>query len=272
MSFDDQLCLGGKRSQAQFNFSGSSSSAGTPWSDRLVDHLRDALLADLVALGNFGSGSIARRTRERFTAVAESFPPMLLLLAEPWLQSEPTPSTLDLLTGCARIHLYARILDDALDENLPLNRALLLRAQPLFWRAQGLLSAQFPLLVDACADLIAETTTAVEADDNSVSPALWGAKNHHLLLAPLLLSGANAAYQSATPGLSAFIAAAQAVEEWRQGVTGAARVQGHLLVLLGQWTSAPNLDALLLNGWQGAARRLISDSRWLVEKLTACPI
>ena len=158
--------------------------------DTFIDALQDRLRADIEQIHVSDGSSTARSAERRLQAVAEHSPAFIALLAEPWLGSDATPQTLRTLEHCARVHLYARILDDALDENLPIYRNNLLRAQALHWEAVQGLSACTPApLAQQAVQLIAETVAAVQVDNQQRTPLQWGAKNHHLLLSPLLLSG-----------------------------------------------------------------------------------
>jgi hypothetical protein len=169
--------------------------------------------------------------------------------------------------ACARVHLYARVLDDALDENLPLDRRNLLRIQPLFWHAVHVLGAQYPGQAQAAAALIQTTVEAVERDAAAPRPAEWGRKNFHLLLLPLLLSGDSTAYRKALPGLDAVIALAQAHEEAEQGRLGTPGVRAALAACLTQWLEPDHVDALQRHGWGSAASRLVSDGAALLCRM-----
>ncbi len=232
----------------------------------LLETLRVALH---VAVDNFavdsGSGSAARSQR-RLRDVAEHSPAFLSLLSEPWIDSTD-PAVTDTLLQCAYLHLYARVLDDALDENLPCDRQHLLRVQPLFWRAAYGLGGRYPTLLEASTALIGDTVLAVSQDDSAPAPHHWGGKNHHLLLAPLLLSGDDAAYRAARPGLSSMIAVAQALDEMAQGAMLSPDLASAILASLPAWLDARQVAALERHGWHGAARRLLRDGRILLEKL-----
>ena len=139
--------------------------------------------------------------------MAEHAPAFIALLAEPWLHAGISDRERMLLIDCARIHLYARVLDDAIDEAAPIHRRNLLRAQPLFWEAvQRIGSLVAAPVAEKAVLLIGETVAAVQSDDHQPNPDCWGAKNHHLLLIPLLLSGDGPAYQQCRSGLSTLIA------------------------------------------------------------------
>ena len=235
------------------------------------EQLRVALFADVAACAVAADNSSARRAVHRLHEVAQHAPAFMCMLAEPWLA--PADADADaqavarVLLPCARIHLYARALDDALDENLPHDRLHLLRMQPVFWRAVYALGSHAHDLADASAALILETVDAVARDDRLSMPDCWGAKNHHLLLAPLMLSADSAAYRAARPGLSAMIAVSQALDELRQGALLKPALAGRMLAMLPTWLDASAVAALARHGWSGAARRLLHDGRTLLQQL-----
>jgi hypothetical protein len=226
-----------------------------------------ALKAEIQRLQTPAKGKIAENAVNRLTAVADYFPDFLALLAEPWLTEPVADEILVTLADCARVHLYARILDDALDENLPIHRLHLLRAQSLLWRACSALAARYPSFQSECSALIDETVDAVQGDDVALNPVRWGPKNHHLLLAPLLLSGNSAAYQACRPGLSALITLVQAGDEWRQGSLDTGPVRTDLLNAFPVLLNTQGLAELKTHGWHGAADRIVWESRQLIGAL-----
>lgn len=234
--------------------------------DALLIRLRNWLHDDIAEFEVRADGSGAARAGRRLRNVAEHSPAFLALLAEPWLEA-PDTALADTLLHCARIHLYARVLDDALDENLPHDRQHLLRAQPLLWRSAFVLGSRYPAQLEASSSLIADTVRAVWLDDRSPAPAHWGTKNHHLLLAPLLLSGGDAAYLAAESGLSNLIAISQALEEVEQGAMFKENLVSSILVSLPEWLNADSVLALQRHGWHRAAQRLVRDGRILLEKI-----
>ena len=234
--------------------------------EALLDNLSAVLQNDIASFAMSANTAGASRALRRLNAVACYFPPFLALLVEPW-QERTDPEFATTLLHCARVHLYARVLDDALDENLPIDRQHLLRMQPLFWRTVFALGACYPALQEPCAALIAETVQAVAQDGRQARPKDWGAKNHHLLLAPLLLSGNNDAFRAAQPGLSGLIAVAQACEEREQGELARRHMPGAVLACLPGWLDAQAVASLARHGWQSAARRLLRDGRGLLDSL-----
>lgn len=236
----------------------------------IIDKLEDQLRADIESLRVPSNSAAARRALHRLHAVAEHSPHFIVLLAEPWIGSEVSHQTMAILVRCARVHLYARILDDALDENLPVHRTNLLRSQSMFWETvQGIGSSVSEDVHREAVRLIAETTDAVEIDDDQRTPLQWGAKNHHLLLAPLLLSGNSTAYQACRPGLSILIALVQAGDEWRQGEIAAPAVHREFMSLLTDSLDPGILSTLSQYGWHGAAERIVWNSRRLLESLSS---
>lgn len=219
--------------------------------------LRCLLHEEIQHIQPLSDGTVARHAIKRLHAVAEYFPDFLALLVEPWLTEPVSDKTRSILADCARVHLYARILDDALDENLPVHRLNLLNAQPMLWRALHGLATYAPELGAESTALIAETVMAVQRDDFHCAPHYWGPKNHHLLLAPLLLSDNGDAYLFCRAGLSSLIALVQAGDEWRQGMLAAEVIRGSLLDHLPDLLDTRQLMALQLHGWSAAAERIV---------------
>ena len=237
--------------------------------DNLIAVLQERLRADIAQIHVDDGTSTARSAERRLHAVAEYSPAFIAMLAEPWLSCNATPQTFCILEHCARIHLYARILDDALDENLPIHRNNLLRAQVLYWEAvQGLSTGTLAPFSQQAAQLIAETVVAVQVDDQKRTPQQWGAKNHHLLLSPLLLSGNSSAYQTCRAGLSILIALVQAGDEWRQGEIESPKVRKNFLSLLAACVEPEILVRLQQHGWHQAAQRIVWNARQLLNVLS----
>lgn len=234
--------------------------------DRVAQQVADWLRADVDALGPMPDSATARRSRRRLLDLVDHAPAFMQILAEPLFGpgGEDVGAT---FLACARVHLYARVLDDALDDNLPLDRRNLLRIQPLFWHAVHMLGAQHPAQAQTAAALIHTTVEAVERDDAAARPAEWGRKNFHLLLLPLLLSGDSMAYREALPGLEAVIALAQAHEEAEQGRLNEPGVRAAVAGCLTQWLEPDHVDALQRHGWGSAASRLISDGEALLCRM-----
>lgn len=235
-----------------------------------IANLRQQLREDIGRIHVVDNNSAARLAGARLAEVAEHSPAFIALLAEPWLGTSMTVRTRQLLSACARIHLYARILDDAIDEDLMVCRHNLIRAQPLFWEAVQNIGAAVSVQVAAEAtSLIAETISAVQTDDLHPDPNCWAAKNHHLLLIPLLLSGNSSAYQACRPGLSSMIALVQAGDEWKQGALESRALRASLLEVLTRCLDSKQLTALQQHGWHAASERIIWNAQKLIDALSA---
>ncbi|MGZ5177603.1 MAG: hypothetical protein ACXWCW_26055, partial [Burkholderiales bacterium] len=245
----------------------SSEASVTMNFELLIRELSEHLQRDIEALGTMPDTPTGHRTARRLSDVADHAPGFMSLLVEPLVAQADRAQVMPTLLECARVHLYARVLDDALDDNLPLDRRNLLRIQPRFWRAVYTLGARHPEQLATSLSLVEATVEAVETDDRRASPAEWGRKNFHLLLAPLLLSGESPAYRSALPGLSALIAVAQACEEVEQGALRQSMVRDKLTHCLVQWLDADLVGALQQFGWQGAAERLVADGEALLARM-----
>lgn len=206
-----------------------------------------------------------QRAGARLDALADAAPVLLCMLAEPWREAMVGQKHAEeILRCCALVHLYARILDDAVDENLPCHRLALLRAQPLYWRAVTRLGRLSCLSSDEGGTLVQETVEAVLADDNASAPEHWGKKNHHLLLVPLLLSGDAAAFATAKPPLSLALCLLQAADELDQGTTTDADV----FLRLALEAERENVFASLAErGWQRLAWHLCAIAGDLLNRL-----
>ncbi len=207
------------------------------------------------------NGVSAVLARRRLQALADNSPLLLAWLAEPWW-GQAIEAT---LIHCARVHLYARILDDALDENLPIHRLLLLRAQSLFWSSIGNLAILHPQQWQQSTQLIDETIKSVERDDDNAQPILWGVKNHHLLLIPLLISCDNDLWKLSKSALSDLIWLMQTGDEWRQGALKTRNIQHQVLTEVERILSNETPQILLQGGWHSASRRVL----WECEQLLA---
>lgn len=234
-----------------------------------IANLRQQLREDIGRIHVADNNSASRHAAARLADVAEHSPAFIALLAEPWLGAGMAARTAQLLRDCARIHLYARILDDALDENLTVCRHNLLRAQPLFWEAVQSIGATVAVPVAAEAtQLIKETIGAVLTDDLRPDPGSWASKNHHLLLIPLLLSGDSPAYRACRPDLSSVIALVQAGDEWKQGVLESGPLRACLLEIVTASLDRERLADLQRHGWHRAAERIVWNAQQLIEVLS----
>ncbi|PKH02139.1 hypothetical protein CXF72_13115 [Psychromonas sp. MB-3u-54] len=238
--------------------------------DELVLELQQTLKKDIEAIHVASSDPEEQHAYDRLMAVAENAPEFLIIFGEPWLDPKSISNdTLDILKCCARIHLYARILDDAIDENSPCYRKNLLRAQPIFWdvvQRIGFSSSQ--CLAQQAIELVVETVNAVQVDDLISCPAKWGEKNHHLLLLPLLLSKNNNAYQTCKDGLSSLIALVQAGDEWRQGEFAQEAIRKEFFLFLSNCLNEKMLIAMKNNGWHVATERIVWNAHQLLDVLS----
>lgn len=234
-----------------------------------IANLQQQLREDIGRIHVADNNSAARHAGTRLTEVAEHSPAFIALLAEPWLGASMTAHSAQLLSNCARIHLYARVLDDALDENLTVCRHNLLRAQPLFWAAvQNIGAAVSAPVATEATRLIEETIGAVLADDLRPDPGSWASKNHHLLLIPLLLSSDSPAYRACRPGLSSVIALVQAGDEWKQGVLESDTLRASLLEVVTGSLDRQQLETLQRHGWHGVAERIVWNAQQLIDVLS----
>lgn len=237
--------------------------------DELIVALCQQLRSDIERIQLSDGSEVAAGAVLRLEAVAEHAPAFIALLAEPWLRAGISDRERMLLIDCARIHLYARVLDDAIDEAAPVHRQNLLRAQPLFWQAVQRIGSMVPTdIADEAVALINETVSAVQSDDQQRNPDCWGAKNYHLLLIPLLLSNGGPAYQQCRSGLSTLIALVQAGDEWRQGELDSEPLQSRFLEFLTTCLDGGQLELMIFHGWQGAAERIVWNARQLLESLS----
>jgi hypothetical protein len=233
----------------------------------LQNSIQIMLHQEIEKIQPYAESATTKHARQRLTQLADNIPAFLTMLAEPWL-SEPISSDIQTtLEDCAKVHLCLRVIDDAIDENLPIHRQNLLYVQPLYWRTFYSLGARYPDFNQLSQSLIIETVVAVAEDDKQANPKYWGAKNHHLLLAPLLLSGHNEAYQHAKEALSMMMAFAQAEDEWAQGEINHPNIANALLALVTTGLSEKNIQCLHHYGWHRAAQRLVNDGRHLVSIL-----
>jgi hypothetical protein len=230
----------------------------------LSQTLRTVLNQDIAELmPENHEGASAVLARRRLQAIADNAPLLLTALAEPWWKQDIDAT----LIHCARIHLYARILDDALDENLPIHRLLLLRAQALFWSSVVELAILYPQHWQQSTQLIYETITAVEQDDNRAMTNVWGLKNHHLLLIPLLLSHDSERWQHGKTALSKLIWLMQTGDEWRQGTLKTLELKHQVLTEVGHIMNTETPQLLSQGGWCWAAERMLWESQQLLNSL-----
>lgn len=229
------------------------------------DALRRMLRRETNALYPCPRPPALQRAGARLDALASAAPALLCMLAEPWREAVAGQETAaEILRCCALVHLYARILDDAVDENLPCHRLALLRAQPLYWRAVSRLGRLSSLPPDEGERLVRETVEAVLTDDDAPAPEYWGRKNHHLLLVPLLLSNDAAAFAAAKEPLSDALCLLQAADELDQAATADADVFARLTLETQRRDVIPRLAEL---GWKSLAWHLCAVVRDMLRRL-----
>lgn len=188
--------------------------------------------------------------------------PLISQLTEPWHTCARAPQVVFL---SAQLHVYARILDDALDENLPIHRLILLRSQAWYWECVYQLGQLYPQYQIETTALIQETIAAVEQEENLRQKkilhvedlSVWAEKNHHLLIAPLLLSENNLCYQQNRFSLSFFVLLLQAREELSQQ-SWSPQTYTVLFGFLRQYLREPTwIGQLAQAGWSCIAGRIL---------------
>ena len=133
------------------------------------------------------------RARRRQEEAMMSGARLISELIEPWI----TRAEVEQIGACVlRLHLYARVLDDAIDEGHFSDRLCCLRAAPILWGVARDLAHDAPLTSRAQDQIIAQVVTANlpnatkhgEEAQRFMRIQRWGTSNVHLLLAPLCLS------------------------------------------------------------------------------------
>jgi hypothetical protein len=207
----------------------------------------------------------ARMAYERLQALALHSPPILALLVEPWADQE---AAIEVVCDASVVHLYARILDDAIDENLIVHRRQLLLAQPMYWKAIGRLAIFADSKWEKTTQLIAETIMAAEQDADCPDTRHWGPKNHHILIAPMLLSlKGGPSFDESRSLLSCFIAVMQSGDEWRQGMTSDDALKTQMIDFIAKTLQQDVPAALARQGWVGAGERLLAEAGNLLQVL-----
>lgn len=139
-------------------------------------------------------------------------------LTQPWSSHEHA----DEVRGAAlELHLYARILDDAVDEGAAVHRAQALAAQTLLWRSCTSLALANPRRRAAVERIVAETVEAAAPHSPQDAVLRWGRKNHHLLVAPALLAPTLDDFDRHRTELSWGLWALQASSELRESLSRA---------------------------------------------------
>ena len=204
----------------------------------------------------------ASRALDRLLQVAEGFPPVLALLIEPWLDRlDKDPGLLQDVEDGIRVHLYARILDDAMDEGLPAQKAMLLAAQRLLWKAVAGITLRHPGLQEKTLDLVRITLESVQREDLTGEVRYWALKNHHLLLIPMLCTDDGPGYRACEEGFSSLLAMLQAVEERAQGRFSDPRTTLDFYQSYASHLDPARLETLAAHGWRGAADRIVREAR-----------
>ena len=193
---------------------------------------------------------------DRFCSAASI---VLPLLAEPWWR-RMDKAGLKIFNACADIHLYARVLDDAIDEGQNCQKKALLAMQEIFCSSIGVLTGLKPGRSKAAFQLIRETTQA--ASSEQADPEGWARKNHHLLLIPLYLSVKRSFYEKNRRPLSIAIGVLQAVDEMRQGHV-------NNIDSLCDFVEAGASSAVILQkrGWPHLAWRMLVGCKWLLKEI-----
>ena len=211
------------------------------------------------------TGVMVSQALKRLLALAESAPTILLMLAEPWIEAKGhDPNFKLLLQTVAKIHLYARILDDALDENLPCHREALLRYQPLFFEAVYWLGEMFPRKRQQATALISTTVLAVREDDRYSHPKYWGEKNHHLLLLPLLCTDNPDLSPQVFRSLSKALAILQARDEWDQATVSDREI---ILSFISGINQQQMAECLHQAGFNDLAWKALNEEQSLLDRI-----
>lgn len=225
------------------------------------NYLMEDLTAQCLKLYETPDSAAEKMALARLLALANASPAILLMLAEPW------SSSLDIKAGvereklicCARLHLYSRVLDDAVDEGASWQKLALLRIQPLFFETVGRLASISPQLTAAATKIISSTIDAVIANDKKLSPDLWGQKNGHLLLIPLYLSENEEKFWSCRRHLLQALGLLQAWDEYQQGSLSEIKEYCRIIT-----TAMSEVNWLLENGWQLLAEKLCLEGKRLI--------
>ncbi len=179
---------------------------------------------------------------------------LLVDITEPWWTDKDWQRAVSLVL---ELHLYARILDDAVDEGLLVHRQQALMAQEIVWKVATNIGSSWPNLLDESAALI-KTTVIGAAQDNPTESGdeFWAKKNYHLLIAPLLLSGNDALFREFQDALSDGLFLLQAQEECDESAGEAAREA--ILDWIDRWLAEGGWKGLEKAGWVDFSRYLKS--------------
>ena len=185
-----------------------------------------------------------RITRERQRKALDAGVEAIQSLTEPWARADGAD---DVRGATLELHLYARILDDAVDEGQAIHRQQALRAQTVLWRSCTTLAITNPSRRSALEGIIAVTVEAAAPHSAAGEVARWGKKNHHLLVAPALLAPTLEDYRQHATELSWGLWALQVSSELREPLSPA-NVTAMRDVLVGHPHPA-HIDKLRKGGW-----------------------
>jgi len=190
--------------------------------------------------------------------------PLLVDLIEPYWKHDKAYQVTEL---CSYLHLYARVLDDAVDDALPVHRLNLLKIQPLFWNTVNQISLSFSEKSNGVSGLIQETIEAVIHEWQKCKIETWGTKNHHLLAAPLLLSSSISEFEQHKSYLSDFLFILQTKEEILQMRLENADHKMAMLNNIEKLTSDEWIHALNRGGWKTLADRIPLELEFIISHL-----
>jgi hypothetical protein len=159
---------------------------------------------------------LARFAKERQRKTVDAGVEAVTALTEPWRDHERAD---DVRRYALDLHLYARALDDAVDEGALVHRDQALRAQPILWHACAELAVLRPDRRRAAEAIIAETVHAASPTRGGSEVRYWGLKNHHLLVGPLMLAPTQAEFDAARDELSLGLWGLQANAEFKDPLT-----------------------------------------------------
>ncbi len=278
--------------------------------DKFVNQMTKILEEDILFLQNNYIiisenkifSSIEKLAFQRLTDVKNNFPYFILFLVEPFLdyinnqQKQLLKNNfLEICKIGTRIHLYARILDDALDENLAIHRFNLLNYQSIYFNnlldiGKIFVNKDFsPEIQTETLNLLNETIIAVQQDNIHFSPECLGKKNHHLLLIPLWLSSLfdNAEnndnfqkkYIKSRGNLSLFIAMSQASDEFAQYQIESSEDKNNFADFINNEFNNSNYQNIAENnkqsltefydfGWKLATKRIVNNAKRFINFLT----
>lgn len=189
-----------------------------------------------------------QRSWQRQHAAVHAAFPVIERLIEPW-NAHPQRETITRLT--LSLHLYARILDDAIDEGLNIHRRMALRAQSIFAKSMVELTQCFDERAAGATSLIEETIAA--NDEVEATPELWGRKNHHLLIASWLAAPTSEEFDAIKPALSNYLLVLQAAEEMTQPQLDFSTRPRRIEATLTSLVEPGWIDTLYAGGWQAIA-------------------